>query len=77
MKAVCNAVYIFPKEDHAFLEIQKLDNMDQPGAWKWNKVNSKNMEGVITATYKGMAKDKSKYYHTGPKSRLGISYSYK
>ena len=50
MKAVCNAVYIFPKKDHSFLEIQKLDNMDQPGAWKWSKVNSKKVEGGTSAT---------------------------
>ena len=70
MKADINALYIFPKGEHTFLEIQKLDNMDKRGEWKWSKVNSKNMEGVSTATYKGMEKDKSKYYPTGLEKKV-------
>ena len=38
-KAVCNAVFNFPKEDHSFLEVQKLDNMERDVAWKWSMVN--------------------------------------
>ena len=36
----------------------------------YQSINQKNMEGVITATYKGMEKDKSKYYFTGLEKKV-------
>ena len=77
IKAVSDAVYVFPKHNKSFIRIQRLDGMERKGEWKWSMTTSRKVDGgtsvkapIVTVIYKAMQKFQSKYEFTGLEKKM-------